>query len=88
MKSIRLQDADQIKIISFLTYTQSVYSSQKELEVLLDMISPSLKLIVLSHIFHSVMHEKTIFKNNPDLINYITSKLDTKIYQPEVTILS
>jgi len=52
------------------------------------MISPSLKLIVLGHIFHSVMHEKTIFKNNPDLINYVTSHLDTKIYQPEMTILN
>ena len=87
MKNQSLPKQIQHEVISYLTYTQALLDSQQELETFLDLISPSLREKVIKHIFSKVLKENEIFKDNDDLIDYLTRKLQTKIYQPEEGIV-
>lgn len=62
--------------------------SQQELETFLELISPSLKERVIKHIFSEVLKEGEIFKGRAQLIDSLTRKLVTKIYQPEEHIVN
>lgn len=88
MKNQSLPKDLQREVIGYLTYTQALLSSQQELETFLSLISPSLKEKVIRHIFSEVLRQNEIFSDNEKLINYITPKLNTNIYQPEEVIVS
>ena len=88
MKNIQLPDMTQIKVLSFLTYTQTLLESQKELETFLEMISPSLRIEVLDFIFRDLIGSNDVFDKNKDLIDFITRNLSTHIYQPEQYIIA
>ena len=88
MKNLFLPEKLQIRVLGFLTYTQTLLESQKELETFLKMISPSIRESVVKHIFHDFLQENSAFKDNEDLIDSLTRKLDVQIYQPEDHLVS
>jgi hypothetical protein len=88
MKNQGLPKKLQQEVIGYLTYTQALLSSQQELEIFLNLVSPSLKEKAIKHIFSEVLRENPIFEGNDQLIDYLTRKLITKIYQPEEQIVS
>lgn len=47
------------------------------------MVSPSLKIKILRHVFFNVMNDNPVFLEEPELLMEMTSKLDTQIYLPE-----
>jgi hypothetical protein len=87
MKNLGLQDDLQKRVISFITYTQSVYEFQDELKTFLSLISPSLREEVIRSIFAKTLNYNPLFKANDDLIHYVTTKLITKNHLPEDTII-
>lgn len=58
MKNLKIPVKIQEDVKGYLTYTQSTLDHQKDLDVFLGMLSPSLKQQVSTHIFYD-----TIFKN-------------------------
>ena len=61
MKNQHLPKQLQHEVISYLTYTQALLTSQQELETFLGLISPSLKEKVIKYIFTEVLRENHIF---------------------------
>ena len=57
--------------------------SQNELEKFFKMISPSLKVEVIKHIFSKVLAKSDIFSEDKDLIKYTTDRLETEIHLPD-----
>lgn len=79
MRKMSLPEKVQIRVIGFLTYTQSLLESQKELETFLKMISPSIRESVVKHIFKDYLQANPAFQNNSELIELLTRKLDVQI---------
>lgn len=88
MKNMKLPERIQAKVIGFLRYTNTLLESQKELEIFLDMIPPSLREVVIRIIFEKLLLDKTSFRNSPQCIEYLTRKMRTKIYMPEEYVVS
>ena len=88
MKNQSLPKEIQHEVIGYLTYTQALLDSQQELETFLSLISPSIKEKVIKHIFSKVLKQSEIFKDRDSLIENLTRKLVTKIFQPEEHIVS
>lgn len=55
MKNLNIPEGIQEDVKSYLTYTQSTYDHQKDLDTFLNMLSPSLKQQVSVHIFEDVI---------------------------------
>jgi len=53
MKNIKLSHSLQRQVQDYLTLKQSDLENQKELDNLLSLLSPSLKLLVTQHVFLS-----------------------------------
>jgi len=87
MENIKLPNYLQLSVLSFLMYTETHIHSQLELESFLEMISPSLRVAVVKHIFHTLITDSEVFKGQEDVINFITRKMETKIYLPEAYII-
>ena len=62
MKNLHVPDTIQDEVKSYLTYTQSTYDHQKDLDTFLSMLSPSLKQQVSTYIFQNVLLKNSIFK--------------------------
>jgi hypothetical protein len=88
MKNQGVPKQIQQEVIGYLTYTQALLSSQQELETFLTLVSPSLREKVIKYIFSEVLKENNIFAGDDLLIDYLTRKLTTKIFQPEEQIVS
>lgn len=88
MKNLGVPKDLQSEVIGYLTYTQGLLDSQQELETFLGLISPSLKEKVIKFIFQKVLQEDEIFKGREQLVDSLTRKLTTKIYQPEEHIVT
>ena len=69
-------------------YTQTLLDTQRELEHFLNSISPSLRVMVLKHVFQTLIINNKVFKEQHDVINFITEKMETKIYEPEFNIIN
>lgn len=87
MKNLSINKDIQSEVVGYLTYTQPLLDSQQELETFLSLISPSIKEKVIKEIFSKVLKEGTIFRSRDKLIENLTRKLSTKIYQPEEHII-
>ena len=87
MKNQGISKQLQSEVIGYLTYTRSLLNSQQELETFLSLVSPSLKQKIIKHIFSEALKDNPIFKNRPWLINSLTLRLATKIYQPEEEVV-
>ena len=62
MKNLNVPNLIQDEVKTYLTYTQSTYDHQKDLDTFLGMLSPSLKQQVSTHIFQNVLLKNTVFK--------------------------
>ena len=62
MKNLRIPEGIQDDIKTYLTYTQTTLDHQKDLDSFLNMLSPSLKQEVSTHIFHDSILKNTVFK--------------------------
>ena len=62
MKNLKIPEDIQDEVKSYLTYTQSTLDHQKDLDVFLNMLSPSLKHQVSVHIFHDTISMNNCFK--------------------------
>ena len=87
MKNQSLPKQIQTEVIGYLTYTKTLLDSQQELETFLDLISPSLKEKVIRHIFTEALKDNEIFNSRPSLMESLTRRLSTKIYQPEEEVV-
>ena len=77
----------QSKVQEFMLYTQSNLDYQKELDQFLNMISPSLRLLVTQHIFLNAISKNAIFRDNPELIRFVVHNIITLLYLPEDDII-
>lgn len=64
MKNLKMPEEIQDEVKSYLTYTQSTLDHQKDLDVFLNMLSPSLKHQVSVHIFHDPISMNSCFRGN------------------------
>ena len=88
MKNLNLPEELQTKVTGFLTYTESYLASQNELKLFLDMITPSLRQEVIQVIFSKTLKNNPIINFDPSLIDFLTKKLETKIYMPEDMVIT
>ena len=51
------------------------------------MISPDLQLEVLEHLFTTVIEKNIVFKDDPLLINFVSHRLEPRIYIPDQNII-
>jgi hypothetical protein len=71
MKSMKLQESIQRKIIEFITLRQNEIDTQEELEGLLNMLSPGLKNLVFQHLFLQAISNISIFQKDPGIIDFM-----------------
>ena len=84
MKNLKLPKDLQKKVLDYLLYTQSNLDAQKELAKFKRMISPSLKMEVIRHIFSDVIKRNWVFSaGSNDLNEFVLSKINTTSYPPE-----
>ena len=88
MKNLKIPKDIQNDVVGYLTYTQALLDSQQELETFLGLVSPSIKEKIIKHIFSQVLKDSEVFKGNEGLVDSLTRKLVTKIYQPEENIIT
>eukprot|EP00347_Sterkiella_histriomuscorum_P022573 403337973 len=87
MKNMKLPEDLQRKVQDFMMYTQSNLDYQKQLDMFLNMISPSLRLQVTQHIFLIAISKNIIFKGNQELIRFVVHNIITLLYLPEDIII-
>ncbi len=69
MMNLKLPKDLQKQVLDYLIYTQSNLDRQKELDAFKKMISPSLKIEVVRHIFADVIKNNEVFRGgNEELI--------------------
>jgi hypothetical protein len=81
---IRLQD----EIRDFIIHTSSSLENQRELEIFLDSLTPTIKNKVTRHIFKASFHKDEIFNNNIEVINLLIIDLIPNIVQPDIIIIN
>ncbi|CDW71655.1 UNKNOWN [Stylonychia lemnae] len=101
MKNIKLPKDIQDQVINFIKTTQSSLDQQKELDIFLSMVSPSLRKEVMKFIFDIILKKNDLFKNlSKQLsqhyiysnrleirVNKIVQKLHTLLFTPEDQII-
>ncbi len=55
MESIELEHKEQLEVKQYFQFTQSTLSQQEELNKFIEIISPSLKVLVQRHVFSDVL---------------------------------
>ena len=83
MKNMRLPEEIQKKVQSYMMFTQASLDHQNELDLFLDMISPSLRIEVARQIFSDAIMKNEVLNRNPSLIEFLVPKLITLLYLPE-----
>lgn len=67
----------------YLATSQSTIDQQKEFDVFLTMLSPSLKIEVTKYIFQSAIIKNPVFENRLDIIEQVLHDLQTSLFIPE-----
>ena len=89
MKNMSLPKEIQRKVINYIFYTQSSKDQQTELNSFLKLISPSLKMEVIRHMFGGVLRINSIFKNQSHgVIDFIIGGLESVAFLPEDEIIN
>lgn len=70
MKNLNIPVVIQEEVKSYLTYTQSTQDHQKDLDIFLNMLSPSLKGQVSTYIFHDTILKNPIFQGEFQSFNF------------------
>ena len=86
MKNMRLPETIQQKVQDYITSTQSTFDQQKELDNFLDMISPTLRIEVIRHVFLMGINQNPVFEN--EWIDYILRYLEPEMHWPEDIIIN
>ncbi len=87
MKNLNLPENIQQKVVNFMTFTQNLLDSQKEMQEFLFMISPSLRMEVVKHMFLTVVDtNKYLFSK--ELVEFISRYLRVQIFMPEAQVVS
>ena len=81
---IRLQD----EIRDFIIHTSSSLENQRELEIFLDSLTPTIRNKVTRHIFKASFHKDEIFNNNLEVIDLLIIDLIPNIVQPDEIIIN
>jgi hypothetical protein len=71
MKTIKLTEALQRQVQEYLTMKQSDLENQRELDNLLSLLSPSLRLKITQQVFLSSIRKMEIFCSEIDVIDFI-----------------
>lgn len=69
MKNMRLPEEIQGEVIEFVRATQGNLDNQKNMNKFVEMLSPSLKKIVMQHVFLNAFNKNPIFENDRSLID-------------------
>lgn len=54
----------------------------------MEMISPSLRIEVIKHIFQNVLMRNEIFQKDKSLIKFVTDRLETQLYLPDKFVVT
>lgn len=87
MKNLKIPVSIQDEVKSYLTFTQSTSDHQKELDLFLTMLSPSLKKQITKHINYDALAHNHIFSGNDEMIKVVLNDLSTKLFLPEDEII-
>ena len=87
MKNLSVPEKIQEDVHKYLDYTQSTSDHQEELNKFLNLISPSLRELVVKHISLQGMSKNMIFRSKPFILDTILSDLNTLLFTPEDIIL-
>lgn len=88
MENQNLSKELRTQVVGYLAYTRAMLDSQQELETFMSIVSPSIKEKVIKEIFEDVLSKNKIFKGRDNLVDSVSRKLVTKIFQPEEIILN
>ena len=83
MKNMKLPQEIQDRVISYLQYIQQTLNHQNELGEFFKMISPSLKEEVTRFIFSEQLKQNLIFALNSEVKDYVITKIELVMSQPE-----
>ena len=88
MKNMGLPQTVQRKVINYIFYTQSSLEQQTELKSFLRLISPSLRMEIIRHMFGGVLRMNSVFMEQSNgVIDFIIGNLDTLVYFPDDQIV-
>jgi len=87
MRNMKLPTILQDDIRLFMIQTQNNLDSQKELDIFMTMISPSLRNSVTKHIFINSVSANPILGGSDDLVDFLLNDVSTLLYLPEDTII-
>jgi len=87
MKNLAIPEKIQEEVHKYLDYTQSTSDHQDELNKFLNLISPSLKELVVKHISFQGISKNHIFQNKTHILDMILPELSTLLYTPEDIIV-
>lgn len=87
MKNIQLSEELQKKVQNFLTVKHSEIENQKDLDNLLSVLSPSLRLMITQHVFLHSISKMFVFEDHHEIIDFIVSNLETLTFMPEQVIV-
>lgn len=87
MKTMKIATPLKNKILEYLTSKQNDLDSQKELDSLMSMISPSLRHLISQHLFLSAIKDIAVFSKMPEVIEFLVLNLEGHQYMPEDFII-
>jgi len=87
MKNLNLPNDIQSQVIEYISYTYSNRDQQDELNKFFEMISPSLKFSVLTHLYKEVLESKCVLIISQEALEFIINKLSPVLSIPEETIV-
>ena len=87
MKNIKLPQNIQAKVRDYLYSIKSSQDNQRELDLFLTSLSPSIKNQVLINQFSNIISNTEVFNNDLALIEKLVSKLQILMYFPEDDII-
>lgn len=61
--------------------------NQKELDKLLSLLSPSLRLSITRHVFQSSISRMPVFEDHPDIVDFLVQNVETLTFMPDDTII-
>lgn len=81
MRSIKLPEKLQNQVIEYLLYCQESPDTQQDIEKFFEILSPSLRNKILSHLYFKIVEDIEIFKNCTEIeIGYVINNLKTMIF--------
>jgi len=87
MKNMRLPEEIQNEIREFMFTTQNLLEYQKEMSLFLEMLSPSLKSLVMQHIFINAFKRNSVFQDSMDIIDLFIKDIIPYLRKPDDIII-